>query len=205
MTKKKIILPVIIILIAVIGLYIFLMGNDKKAVRETTDRYIKAVMDRNFTVIYDLNVVSQKRRLFVLKDSSAKKDELIKLVYDEQKASFDSARPTGQSFDLNAVWSEKFIFTHDMSYSLMDVVMERDVDNPTASYRKRINAIVKIEIEYGEKDTSPMYAGQNIKKAVYLVKMIHSKNIARTVRDIAVDDKWLFKGIAVKEGSAAYW
>lgn len=201
MAKKKIILLAVIVLIAAIGLYIFLMGDDRKAAQEAADLYIKAVRDRNFDVIYDLNSASQKRKLFILKDSSAKKDELAKQAYDEQKASFDSAQP---SFDLNAIWAEKFIFIPGMKYRIVSAVAERNIDNPTAFYVKRIDVVVEAEAEYLNKDAAPVYEGRNIKKAVYLIKMIHSKNITRTVKDIAVDDKWLFKGVAVKQGSMVY-
>lgn len=202
MPKKRIALPVVIILIAAIGLYIFLTGSGKKAAQDAAGLYIKAVMDRNFDVIYDLNSVARKRKLFILKGSSSKKDELAKQAYDEQKASFDSARP---SFDLFAIWAEKFIFIPGMKYRLVNAAMELDVDNPTAFYIKRIDVVVEVEAEYLNKDAAPAHEGKNIKKAVYLIKMVHSKNIARVVKDIAVDDKWLFKGVAVKQGSVVYW
>lgn len=203
MPKKRIILSVVIILIAAIGLsYILLMEDDRKAAQEAAELYIKAVRDRNFDVIYDLNSVSRKRKLFVLKDSGAKKDELAKQAYAEQKASFDSA---SWSFDLNAVWAEKFVFISGMKYRIVNAARELNMDNPTAFYVKRIDVVVEAEMEYSNKDTAPIYEGRNIKRAVYLIKMIHSRNIARAVRDIAVDDKWLFKGIALKQGSAVYW
>lgn len=202
MPKKRIILSAVIFLIAAIGLYVFLIGDDRKAAQEAAELYIEAVRDRNFDVIYDLNSVSRKRKLFILKNSGAKKDELAKQAYNEQKASFDSARP---SFDLNAVWAEKFVFISGMKYRIVNVARELNVDNPTAFYVKRIDVVVEAEMEYSNKDTAPMYEGKNIKKAVYLIKMIHSRNIARAVRDIAVDDKWLFKGIAVKQESMVYW
>ncbi|MBI3754554.1 MAG: hypothetical protein HY265_00090 [Deltaproteobacteria bacterium] len=193
MPKKRIILSVVIILIAAIGLYIFLMEDDRKAAQEAAELYIKAVRDRNFDVIYDLNSVSRKRKLFIerrsydLKDSSAKKDELLKQAYDEQKASFDSA---SWSFDLNAVWAEKFVFISGMKYKIVNVVRELNVDSPTTFYVKRIDVVVEAEMEYSSRDAAPVYGGRNIKKAVYLIKMIHSRNIARAVKDIAVDDKW---------------
>jgi len=205
MTKNKIILSIFTILIAAAVLYIFLIGNDKKTVQETAGLYIKAVRDRNFEMVYNLNATSQKRIVFVLKGSDSNKSELIQQAYEEQKASFDSASLGGPAFDFNALWVEKFIFIPGMTYKIGGVVMERNIDNPTAFYRKRIDATVVIDIEYDQKDTAPLYKGKNVKKAVYLVKMIHSKNLTRVVKDIVVDDKWLFKGVAVKEGSVVYW
>lgn len=203
MTKTNIIIAVFIILIAAAGAYIFVIGDDKKAVQEAADLYIKAVRDRNFDIIYNLNASSQKRRLFVLKDSSADRDELLKRAYNEHKALFDSAQPV---FGFNAIWVEKFIFITDMNYKIVDVVMERNIDNPTAFYRKRIDAAVVVEVEYKKKDTAPIYDGKNIKKAVYLVKMIHIWNITRAVKGIVVGDKWLFKGVAIKkDGNVVYW
>lgn len=202
MSKKKIILSLIAALIAAIGLYVFLTGSDRKAAKEAADIYIKAVMNRNFDVIYDLNSATMKRKLFILKESGAKKDELAKKAYDEQKAAFDSA---ASSLDMNAMWAEKFIFIPDMKYRIVSAATELNVDNPTAFYVKRIDVVVETEMEYSNRDTAPVYEGRRIKKAAYLVKMVRSRNITRAVRDIAVDDKWLFKGVAIKEGSVVYW
>lgn len=202
MPKKRIALTVIAILIAATAVYIFMTGGDKRAAREAADIYIKAVMSRNFDVVHDLNSATQKRKLFILKDSGAKKDELLKKAYDEQKASFDSAAP---SPDMNAMWVEKFVFTPDMKYRIVSVATELNVDNPTAFYVKRIDVVVETEMEYSNRDTAPAYERRRIKKAVYLIKMVHSRNITRAVRDVAIDNKWLFKGIAIKEGSAVYW
>lgn len=208
MTKKRGILIAIIVFLAAAGLYLALLGNDTKAVREAADRYIKAVRDRNFAVIYEMNADSQKRKLFIerrsydLKDSSADKNELLKQAYSEQKESFDS---TQTAFDLNDIWSEKFVFIPDMNYRILNVAMEQDIENPTAFYVKRINANVEVEVEYAKKETAPVFEGRSIRKADYLIRMIHRRNIARVVKDIAVDDRWLFKGIAVKHGSAVFW
>lgn len=202
LTKNKIILSLFIIFIAAAVLYVFLIGNDKKAVRETANIYIEAVRDRNFDMVYNLNASSQKRRLFALKSSNSNNSELIRQTYEGQKASFDSAQP---SFDFNAIWVEKFIFIPGMKYTIAEVAMERNADNPTSFYRKRIDAAVEVEVEYEKKGAAPQYDGKNIRKAVYLIKMIHSKNLARTVKGIVIDDKWLFKGITVKEGSVVYW
>lgn len=202
MIKKRGILIAIIVFLAAAGLYLALLGNDTKAVREAADRYIKAMRDRNFTIIYEINANSQKQKLFILKDSSANKNELLKQAYSEQKESFDS---TQTAFDLNAVWVEKFVFIPDMNYRIVNVVMEEDIENPTAFYVKRINAKVEVEVEYTKKETAPVFEGRTIRKADYLIRMINGRNIVRAVKDIAADDRWLFKGIAVKEGSVVFW
>lgn len=204
MAKNKVVLSVITIFIAAVGLYIFLIGNDKNAVQETVGAYINAIKDKNFDVIYNLNAASQRRKLFVLKGSDANKDELLKQEYNEQKALFDSAKTN--VFEINSSWAEKSIFSPDMNYRILNVAMEQDIDNPTSFYRKRINAAVIVEVEYNKKDTAPLYEGKNIKKANLLVSMIHIKNIAKAIKARGVaEDKWLFKGIAIKEGNVVYW
>lgn len=202
MPKKRFVLAAVVVMIAIVGLYIFLTGNDRKGACNAADIYIKAVINRNFDVIYDLNSITQKRKLFIFKESGLKKDELLKEAYNEQKASFDSAQPLP---DMNAVWIEKFIFIPDMKYRIVKTAAELNTDNPTAFYIKRIDMVVEVEMEYLNRDTAPLYEGRRIKRAGYFINMVHSKNITRTVRDITVDDKWLFKGIAIKKGSVAYW
>lgn len=204
MAKNKVILSIIIVFTIAVVIYIFLAGSDKKAVKETVDSYINAVRDKNFDTIYNLNAASQRRMLFALKGSDANKNELLKQEYNEQKALFDSAK--ANVFEINSSWSEKSIFVQDMNYRIANVAMEQDIDNPTSFYRKRINASVLVEVEYNKKDTAPLYEGKNIKKANLLVSMIHIKNIAKAIKARGVaEDKWLFKGIAIKDGSIVYW
>lgn len=202
MTKNKVILSSIIVFIIAVVLYVFLAGNDKKAIKETVDIYITAVKNKNFDAIYNLNAASQRRKLFILKGSDANKDELLKQAYNEQKASFDLVQAI---LDLNVLWAEKSIFIPDMNYRITSITMEADIDNPTAFYRKRVNAAAIVEVEYTKRDTAPLLEGKNIKKVNYLVKMIHSKNIAKAVKGLLIEDKWLFKGMTIKDGSVVFW
>jgi len=187
---------------AVIGIYLFLVSGDKKAVMATTDKYIQAVMNRDFDAVYDLNAASRKQVAFILKGHGADKEELLKRAYNEQKALFDSAE---EAFNSKAAWAEKSTLFQSMSYRILNVTMERDIDNPSAFFRKRVNAIVEVEVEYRKKEDSPVYKGRSIRKAVCLIKLIHSKNITKAVRYIAIDDKWLFKGITVRDADVVYW
>ena len=202
MTKNKIIVSVIIIVLVIASAFYLFIENDKKEVKAVVTRYIEALKSKDFNVIHDINIASQKRILFILKGSNSNKDELLKQVYNEQKASFDAPQPL---FDMNVIWAEKLVFIPDMDYKILKVVMEEDRDNPTAFYRKRINASAEIEVEYTKKDNAPVYEGRNIKKATYLVKIVHSKNITRAQKIADITDKWLFKGVAVKEGKVSYW
>jgi len=168
----------------------------------TTDKYIQAVMNRDFDAVYDLNAASRKQVAFILKGHGADKEELLKRAYNEQKALFDSAE---EAFNSKAAWAEKSTLFQSMSYRILNVTMERDIDNPSAFFRKRVNAIVEVEVEYRKKEDSPVYKGRSIRKAVCLIKLIHSKNITKAVRYIAIDDKWLFKGITVRDADVVYW
>src|SRR3989337_2282728 len=133
---------------AVIGIYLFLVSGDKKAVMATTDKYIQAVMNRDFDAVYDLNAASRKQVAFILKGHGADKEELLKRAYNEQKALFDSAE---EAFNSKAAWAEKSTLFQGMSYRILNVTMERDIDNPSAFFRKRVNAIVEVEVEYRKK------------------------------------------------------
>ncbi|MBI3397700.1 MAG: hypothetical protein HY026_00420 [Deltaproteobacteria bacterium] len=202
MGKKKIIISTILIFIIAMGLYLFLVGNNKRAVRDMVDLYIKAAQDRKFEIVYNYNAASQKQKLFILKGSDVNKADLFKKTYDEQKVLFDSVQLI---FDPNIIWGEKSAFIPDMNYKIGMIAMERNIDNPTAFYRKRIDAVVEVEVEYTKKDTAPVFQDESVKKATYLIKMIHSRNITKAVKIMPVGDKWLFKGIVVKEGAVEHW
>lgn len=202
MTKSNITIAAFLIFIVFIGLYLLMMGNDKKAARDTADLYIKAIQDRKFELAYDLNAASQKQKLFIIKGSNGNRGDLLKKAYEGQKVLFDSVH---MIFDPNIAWAEKSAFIQDMKYKIGAVTMERNIDNPTAFYRKRIDAVVEVEIEYTKKDTAPLFKDESLKKATYLIKMIHIRNITKAVKIIPVDDKWLFKGIVIKEGAVEHW
>lgn len=199
---KKITLFLIIIFVVIGGLYVFLINSAERAVRETANVYLEAVRDREFEIVYKFNASSQKQMLFIFKGSDANKEEILKLAYHEQKRLFDSVQ---QTFDPHAIWSEKAALIPDMNYKVAEIVMQRDIENPTAFYRKRINATVEVEVEYIKQGTAPIFEGRGIKKAIYRIKMVHTKNIAKAVKLTPLEDKWLFKGIAIKEGSLVYW
>ncbi|HBO84262.1 MAG: hypothetical protein A2073_00505 [Deltaproteobacteria bacterium GWC2_42_11] len=201
--KKNTIYVTTAVLLIVAG-YLILAGNNKKEVDDTVYRYIQAVQTKNFEVIYNFNYLSQKRKYFILKSNPEGGAEgHLKQAYEEQKLSFDSAQPASQ---LITWWSEKTIFIPDMNYSIKRVVMEMDVDNPTAFYRKRINATVELDAEYTKKETAFVHEGRSIKKVTYLITIVHSKNIIKTLKTVSIsEDKWLFKGAAIKTGSISYW
>lgn len=204
MAKHKVIFAAAFAVIVFVGSYLFFLEDDKKGVVVFVEAYINAVKNEDFKTAYNLNAASQKRSLFVLKGTDSNKDEILKQIYEEQKTIFVSVQ---NRFVPNALWTEKALFIKGMKYKINKVTMGLDVDNPTAFYRKRINATADIEAEYNNKETAPVFEGGSIKKTDMIVKMVHSKNIGKTLKSMSgiEDDKWLFKGVAIKYGSIVYW
>lgn len=138
----------------------------------------------------------------MLKGTDPNKDEILKQIYKEQKTIFTSVQ---NRFVPNALWAEKALFIKGMKYNISKVAMELDIDNPTAFYRKRIDAIIEIEVEYNQ-GSAPVFEDGSIRRAGIEIKMVHSKNIGKTLKSMGgiEEDKWLFKGVAIKQYSVVY-
>jgi hypothetical protein len=199
MTKKwKIIIIIAVFIIAVLGIYF--SGWEQREAKRDAEIFIRAMMGRDFDTIFSYHAFSQKKTEIAFK-TPATADINIKTIYGEQKALFNQAQPTN---NLKEFWSEKFLFISDMKYAISSLKMVEDIENPSSPIRKRWDAIIELDVEYTNRETAPDLNGK-IKNVTYLMRFVHSRNIAKTWVVKPKYKRWLFKGISVKEGSLVYW
>jgi hypothetical protein len=189
---------------AILGVAFYLLFADKeKLVREGVIIYIEATKHEDFAVVYDYHAPSQRRKTMTLQTPASRESQLhdIEIIYKDQSASFEQAQPES---NLKRPWSEKFLFTREMTYRILSVKMVEDRENPSLPVKERIVAYAAVEAEYPHKETAPDLGGK-IRKVTYLVKMVHSRNVARTWEEKNQRDRWLFDSLALEEGSISYW
>lgn len=196
--KSKLVIAVIGV--AILGVALYLLFADKeKAVREGVTAYIEAMKHSDFAVVYNYHAPSQRRKTMALQTPASREAQLrdIEIIYNDQLASFEQAQPES---NLRRPWAEKFLFTREMTYRILSVRMVEDRENPSLPVKERIVAFAEVEAEYPHKETAPDLEGK-VKKVVYLIKMVHSRNVARTWEDKSQRDRWLFDSLTLKEGS----
>lgn len=188
----------------IITVYLILT-SEQRAVKKGTERFIEAMVDRDFDTIYKYHAPSQKMIALAMKAPTGIETRM-KEIYEEQKASFEQARPIPSRTDLKSlpVWSEKFLFIKEMNYRITEIRMVEDIENPSLPIRERTDALVEVDAEYTNKETAPDLGGK-VNKVVYVLKLVHSSNVARTWMGELQDKRWLFKSLTIKDGSLVYW
>src|SRR3989304_4582727 len=196
--KSKLVIAAIGFVLLGVTLYLFYSGKEK-AVREGVTIYIEAMKHSDFAVVYNYHAPSQRRKTLALQTPKSREAQLrdIEIIYNDQLASFEQAQPES---NLRRPWSEKFLFIREMTYRILSVKMVEDRENPSLPVKERIVAFAEAEEEYPHKETAPDIEGK-IRKVTYLVKMVHSRNVARTWEEKSQRDRWLFDSLTLKEGS----
>jgi len=199
--NKKRILIILAVLIAVI-LTAFLLASKGKerAIKKSLDTYINAIVNKDFDTIFKYHAHSQ-RRIAVTTKYPETMEAQIKEIYKEQKDLYEEAKLMD---NIKEFWSEKFLMVKDMRYRINKIEMVRDIENPTSPIRERIDALMEVEVEYTNIDTAPNFH-KRIKSVIYLVRMVHSKNVIRSSFEEMGGKRWLFKSIDIKERSLKYW
>lgn len=190
--------------VAILGVALYLLFADKeKGVREGVTAYIEAMKHGDFAVVYNYHAPSQRKKTMAQQTPASREAQLhdIEIIYNDQLASFEQAQPES---NLRRPWSEKFLFTREMAYRILSIKMVEDRENPSLPVQERIVAYAEVEAEYPHKETAPDLEGK-IKKIIYLIKMIQSRNVARTWEEKSQRDRWLFDSLTLKEGSIVYW
>lgn len=196
--KSKLVIAALGFAILGITLYLLFAGKEK-AVKEGVTIYIEAMKHRDFAVVYNYHAPSQRRKTMALKTPASREAQLhdIEIIYNDQLASFEQSQPES---NLRRPWSEKFLFTREMAYRILSVTMVEDRENPSLPLQERIVAFAEVEAEYPHKETAPDIEGK-VKKVTYFIKMVHSRNVARTWEEKSQHDRWLFDSLTLKEGS----
>lgn len=201
-SSKRKFLVILAVLIAVILTAYILVGKGKeRAIKKSLEIYINAIVNKDFDTIFKYHAHSQRLVAVAMKYPETM-DAKIKEIYKEQKALYEQAQLID---NIKEFWSEKFLIVRDMRYRIINMEMIRDIENPTSPIRERIDAMMEVEVEYTNKKTAPQLVGEKIKSVVYLIRMVHSKNVIRLSGKEMEDKRWLFRSIDIKEGSLEYW
>ncbi len=197
--KKRtniIIIGILILLAGISIIYLVIAKGPKAAVEE----YITAMQKKDFDTLYEMNYESQRKVLLILRETTERREDLLKENYLAEKNAFEKAVP---GTDTSLQWSEKFLFIPDMKYSIMKI--EEEIEKaPSAFFRKRKLMNVYIKVEYTNDAAAPVLqeAGlepKKVKSATYQIRMIQREEIIKGIRLEKIKRGWIFKGIIVVE------
>lgn len=193
-----IIIGILLLLAAISIVYLFLAKGPKAAVEE----YINAMQRKNFDTLYAMNYESQRKVLLILRETTERREDLLKENYLAEKQAFEKAIA---GTDISLQWSEKFLFMPDMKYSIMKV--EEEVEKaPSAFFRERRLMNVYVKVEYTNEAAAPVLQAdglepKKIKSAIYQIKMIQREEIIKGIRLEKIKRGWIFKGLTVVEAA----
>ena len=200
-SKKKLLVTLAVLIAVILTVYLLVSKGKDRAIKKSLEIYINAIVNKDFDTIFKYHAHSQRLVAVAIKYPETM-DAKIKEIYNEQKALYEQAQMIDNTKEF---WSEKFLIVRDMRYRIINMEMVRDIENPTSPIRERIDAMLEVEVEYTNKETAPQHAGGKIKSVVYLIKMVHSKNVIRLLIKEMQDRRWLFRSIDIKEGSLIWW
>ena len=188
-------------------LYYLTTASPAKEAVEAARAYIEAVKNRDFKTIFNYHGPSQKRRFLILIKGGSQMEDYIERLYREQEQSFLSASPPS-SLSGAWGWMEKFLFIPSGKYKITEATLHKHEENvslPLQNINVRYYVVVTVKAEYPDREGAPVIGGSTIKSALLDMTMVHSSNIARTLRGKITTDRWLFNAISVREDSVEYW
>ncbi len=195
------------LVVAGVATYYFTSSSAPKEAVEAALVYIEAVKKGDFERVFKYHGPSQKRRFLIILKGGSEMEDYLDSLYRTQKASFENARPP-QSLTGAWGWMEKFLFLPSGRFEVVDVTMRRHEENvslPLQNINVRYYAVVTVRATYPEKERAPRIAGKPLKSALLDITMVHSSNIARTLRGKITIDRWLFYSLSVRDDSIEYW
>lgn len=204
-STARVLVGLVAVFAAAAAVFFLIKEEASKAAVDDARTYITAVQERDFDTIFKYHGPSQRRVLIITGRSSDKEEagERVKDLYNEQKSSFEEAPFTE---DLYGEWVEKYLFIPGADIEITGVEMVPDTENPSQPLRdiiERMNAIVTVKVDYGDRADAPDIGGK-IKSASFRVRMVHSDDVARTLRRGAEFKRWLFMSVSLVQGSATY-
>ena len=199
-SKKKLLVTLAVLIAVILTVYILAGKGKERAIKKSLEIYINAIVNKDFDTIFKYHAHSQRLVAVATKYPETLETQ-INEIYKEQKALYEEAKLMD---NIKEFWSEKFLMVKDMRYRINKIEMVRDIENPTSPIRERIDALMEVEVEYTNIDTAPNFH-KRIKSVIYLVRMVHSKNVIRSSFEEMGGKRWLFKSIDIKERSLKYW
>ena len=89
-----------------------------------------------------MNYESQRKVLLMLRETTERREDLLKENYLAEKQAFEKAIA---GTDISLQWSEKFLFIPDMKYSIMKAEEEVEKAERILQERRLMNVYVKVE------------------------------------------------------------
>jgi hypothetical protein len=198
--KKKFFIILAVLIAVILTAYLIAAKGKERAIKKGLDIYINAMVNKDFDTIFKYHAHSQRRVAVTTKYPETMKAQ-IKEIYREQKELYEQAQLAD---NIKEFWSEKYLMVRDMRYRINKIEMVRDIENPTSPIRERIDALLEVEAEYTNVEAAPDFHGK-IKSVVYLIRMVHSKNVIRSSFEEMGGKRWLFKSIDIKDGSLVHY
>ncbi len=192
---------------SIMATYYLTSSSASREAIEAARIYMEAVKNRDFETIFRYHGPSQKRRFLVMVKGGRETKDYMDSLYRDQKTSFENAHPP-QNLTGAWGWMEKFLFIPSGRFEVAGVEMKKHEENvslPLQNINVRYYGVVTIEATYPDRDRAARIGGRSIRSALFEMKMVHSSNIARTLRGRITTDRWLFDSISARDGSVEYW
>jgi len=173
-------------------------GGAKKEV----ERYLTALQGGDFATLYKLNATTQKKVALIYRGAKETREAALKSNFDEYKAMFAEAEADSR------LWSEKFLFPPDATFSVTKALVEDDKEQGTARFKDRKVVVAEIKVTYGSKEKAPDYGSGKLKAATFTAKFINGYDVVKGLKrkDEIKISEWLFKSIRVnKDGELTTW
>ncbi len=192
---------------AIMATYYLTSSSASREAADAARIYIEAVKNRDFETIFRYHGASQKRRFLIMVKGGSGMEDYLDSLYRDQKTSFENAPPP---HNIRGAWGwmEKFLFIPSGRFEVAGVEMKRHEENvslPLQSINVRYYGVVTIRATYPDKERAPLMGGRRLKSALLEMKMVHSGNIARTLRGRITIDRWLFTSLSAGDDSVEYW
>ena len=184
---------------------IFVSGcSGSSGAKKEVERYLGALKSGDFATLYELNATTQKKVALIYRGSESTRDEALKTNFEEYKVMFADAEPDPK---LHGLWSEKFLFPSDSTYTVTDVVVEEQKNQGTTRFKERMVATAEIKVEYKSKESAPELVGGQVKSATYIASFINGYDVVNGIKrkDEIKISEWLFKSVYPKKGEVIYW
>ena len=174
------------------------------AAKKTVEQYLAALKSGDFATLYELNATTQKKVALIYRGAEATREATLKANFEEYKVRFAEVEPDSRLFSL---WSEKFLFPPDSTYTIVEVVVKETEDQGTARFKERMIARAVIKVDYPKEDSAPELVQGKVKSATFTASFINGYDVVKGIKrkDEIEIREWLFKSIRPKKGAVTYW
>jgi len=169
--------------------------------KKAVEQYLGALQGADFATLYELNATTQKKVALIYRGAEETREAALKSNFEEYKAMFAGAEADSR------LWSEKFLFPSDATFTVTKVTVEEDKEQGTARFKDRKVVVAEIKVTYGSKEKAPDYGSGKLKTAVFIANFINGYDVVKGIKrkEETNMSEWLFNSIRVKDGEVATW